>query len=85
MNFGECETSLVDRDKSLVEGMLVTEKRKWHRCKIKLHNLCRSCSGSKYIEVKLKRHVMCSCCLVYWMNSDFELLNSIADRGCAGD
>ena len=29
--------------------------------------------------------VICSCCLVYWMNSDFELMNSIADRGCAGD
>ena len=39
MNFGETESSLVDRDKSLVEGMLVTEKRKWHRCKMKLHGL----------------------------------------------
>ena len=27
MNFGESESSLVDRDKSLVEGMLVTEKK----------------------------------------------------------
>ena len=26
VNFGETESSLVDRDKSLVEGMLVTEK-----------------------------------------------------------
>ena len=39
MNFGETESSLVDRDKSLVESMLVTEKRKWHRCKMKLHGL----------------------------------------------
>ena len=38
VNFGESESSLVDRDKSLVEGV-VTEKRKWHRCKMKLHDL----------------------------------------------
>ena len=42
-------------------------------------------SGSEYFEVKFKRHVIFSCCLVYWMNSDFELLNYIADRVCAGD
>ena len=36
--------SLVDRDKSLVEGLLVTEKRKWHRCKMKLHDLFWSCN-----------------------------------------
>ena len=39
VNFGETESSLVDRDKSLVEGMLVMEKRRWHRCKMKLHGL----------------------------------------------
>ena len=39
VNFGESESSLVDRDLSLAEGMLVTEKRKWHRCKMKLHDL----------------------------------------------
>ena len=43
VNFGETESTLVDRDldrdKSLVEGMLVTEKRKWVRCKMKLHGL----------------------------------------------
>ena len=44
MNFGESESDLVDRDKSLVEGMLVTEKRKWHRCKMKLHDLFWSCN-----------------------------------------
>ena len=27
------------KKKSLVEGMSVTEKRKWHRCKMKLHGL----------------------------------------------
>ena len=91
VNFGETESSLVDRDKSLVEGMLVTEKRKWHRCKMKLHGINISFGPvttfkcSEYIEVKLKRHVIFSCCLVYWMNSDFELLNYIADRVCAGD
>ena len=39
VNFVESESSLVDPDKSLVERVLVTEKRKWHRCKMKLHGL----------------------------------------------
>ena len=38
MNFGESESSLLDPDKSLGEGMLVTEKRKWH-CKMKPRGL----------------------------------------------
>ena len=61
---------------------LQNETTRFKYLTVKLH-----LSGSKYIEVKLKRHVICSCCLVYWMNSisDFELMNSIADRGCAGD
>ena len=39
VNFGASESSVVDRDKSIAEGMLVTEKWKWHRCKMKLHGL----------------------------------------------
>ena len=40
VNFGESESSLVDPDKSPVEGMFFfTEKRKWHHCKMKLHCL----------------------------------------------
>ena len=39
MKFGESESSLVDPDKSIVEGMLIIQK-KWHRCKMKsLHGL----------------------------------------------
>ena len=55
VNFGESESSLVDRDKSLVEGMLVTEKRKWHRCKMKLHDLFWSCN---YNTLKLNLNAM---------------------------
>ena len=37
MKFGESESSLVDPDKSLVEGMLISfhTAKKWHRCKMK--------------------------------------------------
>ena len=76
VNFGESESSLVDNcDKSLVEGMLVTEKKEMAPLQnettrfILVYLFILLClSGSKYIEVKLKHHVICSCCLVYWMN-----------------
>ena len=70
VNFGETESSLVDRDKSLVEGMLVTEKRKWHRCKMKLHGLNISFGPVTtfnpfvvpYVNIRTKSQTRCDSC-----------------------